>query len=76
MVASISATLRTRGLGLSALLALPIAIVGCSSLGTKDVPTLLQNEDELAEDFGFGPGPSMVAAIGKAAGWPLSLIHI
>ena len=71
MVASVSATLRTRGLGLSALLALPIAVVGCCSLGTKDVPTLLQNEDELTEDFGFGPGPSMVAAIGKAAGWPL-----
>ena len=55
----------------SLLLALPIAVVGCSSLGTKDVPTLLQNEDELTEDFGFGPGPSMVAAIGEAAGWPL-----
>lgn len=70
-IARVSATLRTRGLGLSALLALPMAVIGCSSLGTAATPTLLQSADDLTDRFGRGPGPSMLAKIGAEAGYPL-----
>jgi len=71
MLASVSATLRTRGLGAAIALALPLAVVGCASQGDVATPTLLQNADQLTDTFGHGPGPSMLAKIGDEAGWPL-----
>ena len=43
MIANVSATIRSRGLGLAAVLALPFAFVGCSSGGDIATPTLIQN---------------------------------
>jgi hypothetical protein len=38
MIANVSATIRSRGLGLAAVLALPFAFVGCSSGGDIATP--------------------------------------
>jgi len=71
MLASLSATLQTRGLGLSTQRDLPIAVVGCSSGGTNATPITLQNADDIVDRCGYGPGPSMLAEIGRIAGFPL-----
>ena len=71
MIANVSATIRSRGLGLAAVLALPFAFVGCSSGGDIATPTLIQNEDQLTEAFGYGPAVSACAKTLREAGGPL-----
>lgn len=69
--ARITSTIQTRGLGLAVQRALAIAVVGCSSSGTVATPTTIFNADQITEDFGFGPGPSLLAEMGRLAGFPL-----
>lgn len=71
MIASVSATIRDRGLGAARTRTLPIAVVGCASGGELNTPTTIQNADQIADDLGHGPGPSMLAEIGRLAGFPL-----
>lgn len=69
--ASITATLQTRGLGLAVQRALAIAVVGCASAGAVATPTVIFSADQITETFGYGPAPSMLAEMGRLAGFPL-----
>lgn len=69
--ASISATLATRGLGLPVQRDLPIAVVGCSSDGDVATPVTILNADQITKDLGYGPGPSLLAEMGRLGGFPL-----
>ena len=69
--ASINTTLQTRGLGLAVLRALALAVVGCSSAGAVATPTVIHSADQITEDFGYGPAPSLLAEMGRVGGFPL-----
>ena len=71
MLSSVSASLQTRGLGLAALRALPLAVIGCSSDGDVAEPVMIRSADQITEDVGYGPGPSALAEIGRVGGYPL-----
>jgi len=69
--ASINTTLQTRGLGLAVQRALALAVVGCASAGAVATPTVIHSADQITEDFGYGPAPSLLAEMGRVGGFPL-----
>lgn len=69
--ARITSTIQTRGLGLAVLRTLALAVVGCSSSGTVATPTVINSADQITEDLGYGPGPSLLAEMGRVGGFPL-----
>lgn len=71
MTSSISATIQSRGLGLAIQRDLPIAVVGCASDGDDATPVTVQSADQITEDLGYGPGPSLLAEMGRLGGFPL-----
>lgn len=70
-IASISQTLRDRGLQLTRGTSQPIAIAGCSSAGSVDTPTLVRTPDQLTSTFGQGPLVEAVAYVLDLAGGPV-----
>lgn len=76
MVSSASLTIRDRGLGLARTLALPLAIIGCSSIGTAESPTLVSSEEDLVDAFGYGPAVSLCAKVMREAGGPLLFCRV
>lgn len=63
-IPSVSITVQDGQLSTADLTKRPIAVVGCSSAGTVDTPTLCANTTQLA-DFGEGPAISLASKILK-----------
>ncbi len=53
--ASITGSINNRGLGLPRGTTRPIGVVGCSSSGTVDTPTMVYSRDQVISTFGHGP---------------------
>lgn len=75
-IAKLSASINRRGLGLARTLALPLAILGCSSDGAEDTPTLVTAPDALVDAFGAGPAVSLAAKLLQEAGGPVLFTRI
>jgi hypothetical protein len=54
-IASISGSINNRGLGLPQGTVRPLGVVGCSSSGTVDSPTMIYSRDQAISTFGHGP---------------------
>ena len=71
MLASVTATIASTGLGLAQSLDLPPAFAGCCSSGPIDTPTLVSNAEQLASTFGYGPVCEDVATQLDLGGGPV-----
>lgn len=73
MLASVTSTITDRGLGLPQGDVEPIALVGCSSSGTADTPTLCYTPSQITTTFGQGPLVELALLILALTGGPLVL---
>ena len=69
-LASITGTLNNRGLGLPRGTVRPIGVVGCSSSGTVDTPTMIYSRDQAISTFGHGPLVEALCFLIAYAGGP------
>lgn len=69
-IASISGTITNRGLGLPRGTVRPLGVVGCSSSGTVDSPTMIYSRDQAISTFGQGPLVEALCFLLAFAGGP------
>ena len=70
-LASASLDIVDGGIGSSRTLSRPPAVVGCSSSGTENVPTLISNTEDAVTEFGYGQLVELIALHLKIAGGPV-----
>lgn len=69
-IASISGSINNRGLGLPQGTVRPLGVVGCSSSGTVDSPTMIYSRDQAISTFGHGPLVEALCFLLRWAGGP------
>lgn len=71
MIANITGTIADGGLGAARSLERPPAVVGCSSSGTTDTPTLINSVEDAVSAFGYGKLVELIALYLAIAGGPV-----
>lgn len=71
MISSASLSVGDGGLGVAGALRRPFAVLGCSSSGTVNTPTLVSTPEDVVSTFGYGPLAEALALILALAGGPL-----